>query len=118
MRGEARIECHDPSSVGKARALLHARAGRKARARIPPRLRPERRRSEPFGQIDRADDLAIPGDRVAVRHARDIVGDVAAAPRLGAIDAFVPRSEEHTSELQSLMRNSYAVFCLKKKKYR
>src|SRR3546814_2079176 len=26
------------------------------------------------------------------------------------------RSEEHTSELQSLMRNSYAVFCLKKKK--
>src|SRR3546814_4570595 len=27
-----------------------------------------------------------------------------------------PRSEEHTSELQSLMRTSYAVFCLKKKK--
>src|SRR3546814_5704732 len=26
-----------------------------------------------------------------------------------------PRSEEHTSELQSLMRNSYAVFCLNKK---
>src|SRR3546814_6394604 len=30
--------------------------------------------------------------------------------RIGAL-----RSEEHTSELQSLMRNSYAVFCLKKK---
>src|SRR3546814_9160313 len=29
-----------------------------------------------------------------------------------------PRSEEHTSELQSLMRISYAVFCLKKKKYK
>src|SRR3546814_6601548 len=28
----------------------------------------------------------------------------------------LPRSEEHTSELQSLMRISYAVFCLKKKK--
>src|SRR3546814_10273892 len=28
---------------------------------------------------------------------------------------FPDRSEEHTSELQSLMRNSYAVFCLKKK---
>src|SRR3546814_8830864 len=28
---------------------------------------------------------------------------------------FVKRSEEHTSELQSLMRISYAVFCLKKK---
>src|SRR3546814_10192423 len=31
-------------------------------------------------------------------------------------DALVGRSEEHTSELQSLMRISYAVFCLKKKK--
>src|SRR3546814_6338055 len=29
----------------------------------------------------------------------------------------VPRSEEHTSELQSLMRISYAVFCLKKQKF-
>src|SRR3546814_5201511 len=28
---------------------------------------------------------------------------------------YAPRSEEHTSELQSLMRRSYAVFCLKKK---
>src|SRR3546814_924223 len=32
------------------------------------------------------------------------------------LDAAVNRSEEHTSELQSLMRISYAVFCLKKKK--
>src|SRR3546814_14887486 len=31
-------------------------------------------------------------------------------------DAHMARSEEHTSELQSLMRISYAVFCLKKKK--
>src|SRR3546814_7085814 len=31
-------------------------------------------------------------------------------------DRAFPRSEEHTSELQSLMRISYAVFCLKKKK--
>src|SRR3546814_4846624 len=30
--------------------------------------------------------------------------------------ATEPRSEEHTSELQSLMRTSYAVFCLKKNK--
>src|SRR3546814_7217062 len=30
---------------------------------------------------------------------------------------FAGRSEEHTSELQSLMRISYAVFCLKKKNY-
>src|SRR3546814_10883625 len=34
----------------------------------------------------------------------------------GSPHAPPPRSEEHTSELQSLMRISYAVFCLKKKK--
>src|SRR3546814_7057786 len=36
----------------------------------------------------------------------------------GGLDRFLvlrDRSEEHTSELQSLMRSSYAVFCLKKK---
>src|SRR3546814_10725653 len=39
---------------------------------------------------------------------------------LSAIEALTldERSEEHTSELQSLMRISYAVFCLKKKKKR
>src|SRR3546814_4459862 len=42
------------------------------------------------------------------RHVRDAGG--AADP------GRAPRSEEHTSELQSLMRISYAVFCLKKKK--
>src|SRR3546814_4371026 len=36
--------------------------------------------------------------------------------RIGAGDLNLSRSEEHTSELQSLMRISYAVFCLKKKK--
>src|SRR3546814_1668401 len=33
---------------------------------------------------------------------------------IGNSDALAERSEEHTSELQSLMRTSYAVFCLKK----
>src|SRR3546814_4176343 len=33
------------------------------------------------------------------------------------LEKVMPRSEEHTSELQSLMRISYAVFCLKKKKH-
>src|SRR3546814_2714768 len=36
--------------------------------------------------------------------------------RLSDAPYFAGRSEEHTSELQSLMRISYAVFCLKKKK--
>src|SRR3546814_988900 len=35
----------------------------------------------------------------------------------GRHEGGLARSEEHTSELQSLMRNSYAVFCLKKKNY-
>src|SRR3546814_938379 len=37
-------------------------------------------------------------------------------PVPGGADRDIGRSEEHTSELQSLMRTSYAVFCLKKKK--
>src|SRR3546814_9450795 len=37
---------------------------------------------------------------------------------VGSTAAPPGRSEEHTSELQSLMRISYAVFCLKKKKQR
>src|SRR3546814_4298398 len=46
---------------------------------------------------------------------------LAAAPRFRRVAAEPlgeDRSEEHTSELQSLMRISYAVFCLKKKKNR
>src|SRR3546814_3518448 len=35
------------------------------------------------------------------------------AVKRGEVAFFAPRSEEHTSELQSLMRRSYAVFCLK-----
>src|SRR3546814_8518591 len=35
--------------------------------------------------------------------------------KFGDVTVQSDRSEEHTSELQSLMRNSYAVFCLKKK---
>src|SRR3546814_5722773 len=41
--------------------------------------------------------------------------ELRASPPPSAGDPL-PRSEEHTSELQSLMRISYAVFCLKKKK--
>src|SRR3546814_2915382 len=50
---------------------------------------------------------------------RPVVNRMTVAPAaVSAVDetASLPRSEEHTSELQSLMRISYAVFCLKKKK--
>src|SRR3546814_1540884 len=43
------------------------------------------------------------------------VADRQAADRRVAAGLRIGRSEEHTSELQSLMRISYAVFCLKKK---
>src|SRR3546814_3991637 len=60
---------------------------------------------------DARHDLAL-GDAVAAADFR-IVGK----RRNGGLRVRrAPRSEEHTSELQSLMRISYAVFCLKKKK--
>src|SRR3546814_4110962 len=55
-------------------------------------------------------------------HARELVADqcrverVARHLRINPRSIGIERSEEHTSELQSLMRISYAVFCLKKKK--
>src|SRR3546814_7581389 len=69
----------------------------------------------PYTTLFRSDRLDM-GDRLADRHrlvlpvGQDMDGD--------EIDRVAEhrRSEEHTSELQSLMRISYAVFCLKKKK--
>src|SRR3546814_2422389 len=43
------------------------------------------------------------------------VSDAGAGAGVGVSTGIGHRSEEHTSELQSLMRSSYAVFCLKKK---
>src|SRR3546814_6795303 len=51
-----------------------------------------------------------------LRHAPDLLGDMIEARRRRIGERTHQRSEEHTSELQSLMRISYAVFCLKKKK--
>src|SRR3546814_2393058 len=59
-------------------------------------------RRPPGHGLDLRGDLGDLGDE----------GGVGVLPRVGGIE----RSEEHTSELQSLMRISYAVFCLKKKK--
>src|SRR3546814_7860268 len=51
-----------------------------------------------------------------VNRAGDTIGSLGDAIAENARAAAQIRSEEHTSELQSLMRISYAVFCLKKKK--
>src|SRR3546814_1567322 len=72
------------------------------------RLRKGRVRREMIARIFR---LAAFG--AAAFEYQDVIGEQ------GQSIDFVPmikRSEEHTSELQSLMRISYAVFCLKKKK--
>src|SRR3546814_6271499 len=57
-----------------------------------------------------------PGADVSGALERGVLTGRADEPRQVPALAFGPanRSEEHTSELQSLMRNSYAVFCLKK----
>src|SRR3546814_10376450 len=62
--------------------------------------------------IRRGDRSAIPAlDLILDSHSLDFTYDKINAKSLRT----VLRSEEHKSELQSLMRNSYAVFCLKKK---
>src|SRR3546814_1390111 len=86
----------------RLRAPLH-------RLRRPRRLH---RRSCPEGRMP---SQLTP--QLTVVYWRDIPAQVIAkAGRKTAKVQLTERSEEHTSELQSLMRISYAVFCLKKKK--
>src|SRR3546814_3341914 len=62
-------------------------------------------------------EISAPGSRVVALAEALLAGPEVAPIGLGARDSLrLERSEEHTSELQSLMRLSYAVFCLKKKK--
>src|SRR3546814_6251571 len=66
----------------------------------------------PYTTLFRSDfiealDFLAPGIALMELHLADMAGA-----------ALQQRSEEHTSELQSLMRTSYAVFCLKKTKMR
>src|SRR3546814_3379435 len=75
----------------------------------------------PEGEVDL--DGAVTLARYLVDHGNDglvLSGTTGEAPTLTddeKLELFTAvRSEEHTSELQSLMRISYAVFCLKKKK--
>src|SRR3546814_10279888 len=86
---------------------------------------------KPSSTLLRGTDDDKPGDPAALRkRARQISGDLdnivlkalakRTEQRYPSVEAMAldlqRRSEEHTSELQSLMRHSYAVFCLKKKK--
>src|SRR3546814_3980017 len=63
------------------------------------------------------DDVVAVGEVAGVAHAVAEHDALEAFVGVRVLDDRQPRrSEEHTSELQSLMRSSYAVFCLKKKK--
>src|SRR3546814_5271143 len=73
-------------------------------------MRPFRRIDHEQGQLGVRPHRCRPGERMP-----EITQDYLAARRSGRLCSAL-RSEEHTSELQSLMRISYAVFCLKKKK--
>src|SRR3546814_2714751 len=116
----------DPQGAGR-RALYKAvaRYGRddpRVRQILGPRFEREGRRQRRGRDGVEGEDV---GQRPGVEVVLELAADIARGNR-GTSAARTPpgdgrgeaRSEEHTSELQSLMRISYAVFCLKKKKTR
>src|SRR3546814_3912768 len=91
----------------------------------PPLYKAARGRSEVYLKDEAALDQYLVDNGVEMmrldtaggsRTGQDLRALVDHARRMRTLMRYVPRSEEHTSELQSLMRISYAVFCLKKKK--
>src|SRR3546814_858742 len=118
---EDQIAVVDPAIAGHV-ALPRFLESRGAREylRLRARFRQiEDRIAEFVSGAERHRDLGTAGRHLQIAHQRqrservetDLFGHRLARRRLGS--DF--RSEEHTSELQSLMRISYAVFCLKKK---
>src|SRR3546814_8237352 len=79
---------------------------------LDPELQVPARVAASFGRPQEALAQEVRQQQVE-RHAQVVGADIE-EPARGPGEAV--RSEEHTSELQSLMRISYAVFCLKKKK--
>src|SRR3546814_3995620 len=89
---------------------LHREPGNRPARQTPPGARPNRDlmtlpASGPGRLLERSGDAAPRG--MTVQDRTRLIGRLRPKNR---------RSEEHTSELQSLMRISYTVFCLKKKK--
>src|SRR3546814_13026870 len=87
------------------------------------RSRPHRETDQPQAQTEADGSRQCPvgdGDRARRAAEQDRLSQRAMDRRMESSDGLVGlhqrRSEEHTSELQSLMRISYAVFCLKKTK--
>src|SRR3546814_4937925 len=95
--GAVDLDIADRGDAARARSHVALVRVRRDRGRADQRRLADAR--QPAARISRAGHP----DRVAARHH-------------ARLPAARHRSEEHTSELQSLMRISYAVFCLKKKK--
>src|SRR3546814_7417939 len=107
-----------PSGVGAGR---EAQLGDGARPRAVRRRSPGVRSMPAFAALDHAQRIVRKRHRAVLLHdlvegAHDPAARQALAQtRLDHLALDVDRSEEHTSELQSLMRISYAVFCLQQK---
>src|SRR3546814_7454818 len=81
-------------------------------------IAPPRHRFKTHSQCQRGPEGRQPDTPAAFRKAkpsRNLFPHSGTAFSSNCVAAIPARSEEHTSELQSLMRNSYAVFCLKQK---
>src|SRR3546814_10488542 len=87
--------------------------GSPRRLRIP---RPDRKIQAPSAIVPTRCVVNVARSIICPGRARAIERQQEALAETEAISAMASRSEEHTSELQSLMRISYAVFCLTKKK--
>src|SRR3546814_6635000 len=110
----ARIE------LDRVRALGHARQSGARRA-LPAGRDDHHLLARQAHRLVEIDDLGKVAQITGLaRDAQDTVeraaGDAPGPPRLTRDVAQRLRSEEHTTELQSLIRNSYVVFCLKKNK--
>src|SRR3546814_6092709 len=99
-----------PHVVGLRHRSLHAQLG--AADRHVLQLAPVRL------AVDDQRDVFLVGQDEAQRTAALEIPQVLRSNRGRHRSSSSGRSEEHTSELQSLMRISYAVFCLKKKKHK
>src|SRR3546814_10226256 len=103
---------------------VHGREAHVARPHQPVRLMGDAARAADPGEANGTDRAGRGTRRLEIQCNRCRAGSLGdgrdrllGQHGLSRRSARASRSEEHTSELQSLMRNSYAVFCLKKKKH-
>src|SRR3546814_6219561 len=115
-----------PVALDAVGRQVHGKVGEGQHLAAELRLAPPQHRIDAGNQLGRRERLGDVVVAAAVQSAQ-LVSFLTArrqhddrhAPRVclaAQLPAHFDRSEEHTSELQSLMRISYAVFCLKKKK--